>query len=223
LPIQVTVCVKRVPSTATRLRIAADRRSIDEAGVEFVLNPYDEFAVEEALRIAEKEGGEVTVVSFGADAATRELRNCLAMGAHKALHLLADAAFRDPLSTAKALAAAVRSAPADLLLFGRQAVDGDHAQVGLMVATLLGLPAVYAPGILRTRRSKSSSRSSSRSGVGARRSIPTSSRADIPVTPKSCAGCCRPSRHSSALPRRSPPAHPPANRPRAVPNSAPSS
>ncbi len=156
---KVTVCIKRVPSTATRLRIAADGRSIDEAGVEQVLNPYDEFAVEEALRIVDRAGGEVTLVSFGPDAVTKELRNGLAMGAHQAIHLPADASFRDPLSIARALAAAIGPTQPELLLFGRQAVDGDHAQVGLMVATLLGMPAVpdvvkleLGPGSLKAWR-----------------------------------------------------------------------
>ncbi|HET6163470.1 MAG TPA: electron transfer flavoprotein subunit beta/FixA family protein [Planctomycetota bacterium] len=147
---KITVCVKRVPSTAARIRIGADGRSIDEAGVEFVLNPYDEYAVEEALRICEKTAppGEATVLCFGPDAVTKELRNCLAMGVHAALHVPApagDAAARDPLATAQVIAAAIRGAaggPPDLILFGRQAVDDDGALVGLMVATLLGLPAV---------------------------------------------------------------------------------
>ena len=138
-----TVCVKRVPSTASRLKIAPDGRSIDETGVEFLLNPYDEFAVEEALRLAEKSGGgEVTVVSWGPEAVTKELRNCLAMGATQAIHLPADASFKDALATAKVLAEAVKPTQPDVLLFGRQAVDLDDAQVGLMVATLLGWPAL---------------------------------------------------------------------------------
>jgi electron transfer flavoprotein beta subunit len=142
---RVTVCVKRVPGTAARIKVAADGKSIDESGVEFVLNPYDEFAVEEALRVCEKSGGEVTVVSFGPEAATKEMRNCLAMGVHAALHLPGDGRMRDPLATAKTLAAAIQGNAAgapDLILFGRQAVDDDAAQVGLMVATLLGMPAV---------------------------------------------------------------------------------
>ncbi len=149
---KITVCVKRVPSTAARIKIGADGRSIDEAGVEFVLNPYDEFAVEEALRLCEKAGAtppsEATVLSYGPEAVTKDLRNCLAMGVHAAVHVPAaagDAATRDPLATAQVLAATIRSAaggPPDLILFGRQAVDDDGALVGLMVATLLGLPAV---------------------------------------------------------------------------------
>jgi electron transfer flavoprotein beta subunit len=157
--VKVTVCIKRVPSTATRLKIAADGRSIDETGVEFVLNPYDEFAVEEALRIAEKSGGEVTLVTFGPEAASKELRNGLAMGAHQAVQIAADASVRDPLATAKVLAAAIGPLAPELVLFGRQAVDADDAQVGLMVATLLGMPAVpdvvkleVGAGSVRARR-----------------------------------------------------------------------
>ena len=139
---KVTVCIKRVPSTATRLKVSSDGRSIDETGVEFVLNPYDEFAVEEGLRIAEKSGGECTIVSYGPEAVAKELRTCLAMGAHQAIHLPADASFRDALATAKVLAEVVKGTQAQVALFGRQAVDGDNAQVGLMVATLLGWSAL---------------------------------------------------------------------------------
>ena len=144
---KVTVCLKRVPSTTTRLKIAADGRSIDESGVEFVLNPYDEFAIEEALRITEKataagNPSEVTLVSYGPEAVTKELRNALAMGAHQAIHLPADASFKDALATAKILAPAIQATAPDLVLMGRQAIDGDQGQVGLMVATLLGYSAL---------------------------------------------------------------------------------
>jgi electron transfer flavoprotein beta subunit len=140
---KVTVCVKRVPSTTARIRIAADGRSIDETGVEFVMNPHDEFAVEEALRQAERAPGSVvTVISLGSEAASKELRSCLAMGAHEAIHVTADATPRDALATAKVLAAAIAPTSPDLVLFGRQAIDGDQGQVGTMVATLLGMPAL---------------------------------------------------------------------------------
>ena len=139
---KVTVCVKRVPSTTTRIKVAADGKSIDETGVEYVLNPYDEFAVEEGLRQVEKAGGEVTVVAFGPEAVTKELRTTLAMGAHAAVHVAADATPRDALATAKVLAAAIAATAPDRVLFGRQAIDGDQGQVGLMVATLLGYAAL---------------------------------------------------------------------------------
>ena len=153
---KVFVCVKRVPGTTARIKIAPDGKSVDETGVEFVLNPYDEFAVEEGLRLCEKAGGEVTVMSYGTEAVAKELRNCLAMGAHAAIHVpVAPGApgaggLRDPLATARVLAAAIQSAaggPPDLVLFGRQAIDDDSAQVGLMVATLLALPA--APDVTK--------------------------------------------------------------------------
>ena len=140
---KVTVCVKRVPSTVTRIKIAADGTSIDESGVKYELNPYDEFAVEEALRQVEAAGeGEVTVITLGPDAASKVLRDCLAMGAAKAVHLVQDVPYRDALAVARILANEIRKAEPDLVLFGRQAVDNDNAQVGLMVATLMGLPAV---------------------------------------------------------------------------------
>jgi len=141
--VKIAVCVKRVPDTETRIKVGPNGQSIDEAGVKFVLNPYDEFAVEEALRLVEKSGGgEVTVVSYGPEAVTKELRNCLAMGATQAIHLPADASFKDALATARVLVEAIKPTQPDLILFGRQAVDVDDAQVGLMVATLLGIAAL---------------------------------------------------------------------------------
>lgn len=135
-------CIKRVPDTASQIRVGPDGRSLDPNGVTYVLNPYDEFAVEECLRIKEKVGGEVTVVTLGTAEASKELRQCLAMGADKAILIKDDVVARDPLATAQALAAALKTIPFDLLFFGKQAVDQDNAQVGLIVATLLGLPAV---------------------------------------------------------------------------------
>ena len=139
----VTVCVKRVPSTASRIKVAADGTSNDEGGIEFILNPFDEFAVEEALKLVDQSGsGEVTIVSLGPAAIQKELRTCLAMGATKAVHLVHEAGFRDPLQVARALASAVKDSNPDVVLLGRQAVDNDNAQIGPMMATLLDWPAV---------------------------------------------------------------------------------
>ncbi|HET6202732.1 MAG TPA: electron transfer flavoprotein subunit beta/FixA family protein [Planctomycetota bacterium] len=140
----VAVCVKRVPATDTRIRIAPDGRSLDLQGVEFVLNPYDEFAVEEGLRLREKAGsGEVVVLTLGPTEAQKELRTCLAMGADRAVLLKDDAlAARDGFAIASILAGALKGVSFDLLLFGKQAVDSDGAQVGGMTATLLGLPCI---------------------------------------------------------------------------------
>src|SRR2546428_6551612 len=102
---RIAVCIKRVPDSEMRVKIAADGKSIDEAGVKFVLNPYDEFAVEEALRLKEKTGtGEVVVLSLGSDSSQETIRTALAMGADRGV-LLKSAASLDPLVAARALAA----------------------------------------------------------------------------------------------------------------------
>jgi len=141
---KIVACVKRVPSTDTRIKVSADGTFIDTAAVEWIINPYDEFALEAALRTKEAAGaGEVIVVSLGPADTARELRTCLAMGADRAILLKdADAAKRDALATATALAGAIAELKPDLVLCGKMAVDRDQGQVGLLVAHLLGLPCV---------------------------------------------------------------------------------
>jgi electron transfer flavoprotein beta subunit len=135
------VCVKQVPDTETRVKIAADGRSLDPSGVTMILNPYDEFAVEQALRVKEKLGaGEVVAVSVGGAGVQSALRNVLAMGADRAIHLKTDAASPDALAVARALADAIRPLEPGLVWLGKQAVDDDAAQVGPMLATLLRRP-----------------------------------------------------------------------------------
>ena len=134
------VCIKRVPDTETRVRIGSDGVSIDPSGVKYVLNPYDEFALEEAIRLEEEAGeGSVTAICLGPPAATESLRTALAMGADDAV-LLKGEPSHDGLVTARALAAEIEGRDFDLLLFGKQAVDDDNMQVPAMVAELLGLP-----------------------------------------------------------------------------------
>jgi electron transfer flavoprotein beta subunit len=141
---KIVVCVKQVPDTETRIRIAPEGNAIVEADVNWIVSPYDEFAIEEALRIKEKKGGEVVLVTAGPDRAQSALRTGLAMGADSALHVkdpLLDAA--DSLATARALAAAVKTlAPFDLVLTGQQGVGGDNSQVPGLLAELLDLPQV---------------------------------------------------------------------------------
>ncbi|MEQ8329141.1 MAG: electron transfer flavoprotein subunit beta/FixA family protein [Longimicrobiales bacterium] len=133
----VIVCVKRVPDTETRIKISADGTSIDPTGVKYILSPYDEFAVEAALRTTEAAGsGEVTLVTLGDDAAQESLRAGLAMGADRAV-LLEGETSMDGLATAKALAAEVGGADAPLVLLGVKAADDDQQQVGPMLGALL--------------------------------------------------------------------------------------
>lgn len=135
------VCVKRVPDTEARIRIAGDEATIDPAGVKFVLNPYDEFAVEAALKHKEAAAaGEVAVITVGGSESGETLRTALAMGADRAILLRSDSA-AEGLAVAKALAQEIRGQEFDLLLFGMKAIDDDLQAVGIMVAELLDLPA----------------------------------------------------------------------------------
>ena len=136
----ITVCVKRVPDTETRIRIADDGKEVMRDGVKYVLSPYDEFAVEAALQLVEEAGdGQVTLLSFGAEAARESLRSGLALGAHKAV-LLKGEPTMDGLATARVLVSELEDGDAGLILFGVKAVDDDQQQVGPMVAELLRRP-----------------------------------------------------------------------------------
>lgn len=140
----VSVCIRRVPDTETRIRVGDDGVSIDASGVKYIVSPYDEFALEAGLRVTEGLGaGEVTVMTVGEAAAAESLRNSLAVGAHRAL-LLEGQVTMDGLATAKALAAELADADAPLILLGVKAADDDQQQVGPMLATLLGRPCATA-------------------------------------------------------------------------------
>ena len=142
---KIAVCIKRVPDSETRVKIAADGKTLDEAGVKFVVNPYDEFAVEEALRRKEKAGsGEVVVFSLGTAAAQETIRTALAMGADRGVLLQVDRIPTDPFEAARLIAAELKATNWDMILFGRMAIDDYNHQVGTLVAELLGLPSVSA-------------------------------------------------------------------------------
>jgi electron transfer flavoprotein beta subunit len=135
------VCISHVPDTEARIKIAGGRK-VDEAGLKFIVSPYDEYALEEAIRIKEKQGGDVTVLTFGPDRAQQGLREALARGATKAMHVKGESGDADALGIAKVLAAAIRTIPHDLVFFGKQGVGTDNGLVGPMVAELLGYPQV---------------------------------------------------------------------------------
>ena len=139
---KIVVAIKQVPDTEARVVIGRDGRSIDETGITWIVNPYDEYAVEEALKIKEAKGsGEVVAVTIGPERAASALRTCLAMGADRALHL-DDPVFEgsDALGLARILAAAVKSIGPDLVLTGQYAVGTDNRQTGVMLAQLLDWP-----------------------------------------------------------------------------------
>lgn len=138
---KLVACINHVPDTTARITVGADGKSIDRTGVGFIINPYDEFAVEECLRLKEKNGGEVIAVSLGGDTHKETLRKALAMGVDKGV-LLKDETPRDSFSVARALADFVKELSPDIVFFGKQSIDGDDAAVGTMVAEMLELPSV---------------------------------------------------------------------------------
>lgn len=138
------VIIKKTPDTETKIKLSGDGKSVDSSDTKFIINPYDEFAIEEALQIKQKAGDcEVVIASFGS-ADTKELVvKGLAMGADRGLLVsndgLEDA---DSLTAAKVLAAAIKEEAPDIVLCGKQAIDDDNMHVGTMVAELLGWPHV---------------------------------------------------------------------------------
>ena len=138
----IIVCIKRVAATTTQIKVAGDGASLDPNGVEFELNPYDEFAVEQALQTKEALGeGEVTVVTVGPADAVKELRDCLARGVDKAVLLKHDGEL-DAFATAEMLAAYLKDQSPDAVFMGKQAVDQDNSQVPQRLATILGMGCV---------------------------------------------------------------------------------
>jgi electron transfer flavoprotein beta subunit len=139
--VDVVVLLKQVPDTETVIKIAADGKSIDSGDVKWVINPYDEYAVEAALRLKDSQGAAVTILSLGPQRAVESMRSALAMGADQGV-LVDDPATEgsDALGKAKALAAALKQIPFDLVFCGHRAVDDDENQVAIMVAELLDIP-----------------------------------------------------------------------------------
>jgi len=140
---KIVVCVKYVPDTAIKVKIGADKKSVDLTDVAFVVNPYDEFAVEESLQIKERLGGQVIAAGAGGERAIAGLRTCLAMGADSAV-LIRDESLEsaDSFAVGSALAKACKELQPDLIFFGKHAIGVDNGQVPAVVAELLDLPQV---------------------------------------------------------------------------------
>jgi electron transfer flavoprotein beta subunit len=136
------VLMKRTFDTEEKITIVDGR--VNEEGAEFIINPYDEYAIEEAIQVRDKHGGEVTVVTVGNEDAEKELRTALAMGCDKAvlINIEDDVEEQDQYTTAKVLAEYLKDKNPDLILAGNVAIDGGSGQVGPRVAELLGIPYV---------------------------------------------------------------------------------
>lgn len=139
---KIFVCIKQVPDTETKIKIAPDSTGIDTTSIKWIVNPYDEYAIEESIKIKEANAGStVTVITVGPKKRVGEvLRTALAMGADEGV-IVDGPESLDPLATAKALAAAIKlEGGFDLVLAGKSAIDDNASSVGPMVAQLLGIP-----------------------------------------------------------------------------------
>jgi electron transfer flavoprotein beta subunit len=138
------VCLKQVPDTETQIKVNAEGTGIVTEGIKYIINPYDEFSVEEALRLKEKfKAGEVVILSIGPARATEAVRTALAMGADRGIHINDESLNQaDPYTVAQALAAAAAGVQYDVIFCGHRAIDDDFGEAGAMLAELLQLPQV---------------------------------------------------------------------------------
>lgn len=136
---KILVTVKRVEDYEVKIRVKPDGSGIETDNLKYIVNPFDEIAVEEALRLRDAQSGEVVVVSAGSSEAIQQIRTALAMGADRGVHILADQA-TDPTTASKALQKIVEEEQPDVVLLGKQAIDDDQGQVGAMLAERLGWP-----------------------------------------------------------------------------------
>jgi electron transfer flavoprotein beta subunit len=139
IAVKILVPIKRVPDPATTIRVLPDGSGIATDNVKWVINPFDEIAIEEALRIKEKHSGEVVLVTIGQSNWQEQLRTGLAMGADRAILVKTEAPL-DPLALARILAKVVGDEKPDLVILGKQAIDDDSNQLGQMLAEMLGWP-----------------------------------------------------------------------------------
>jgi electron transfer flavoprotein beta subunit len=145
--VKVLVAIKRVPAVAGRITLTEDATAIDTRHLGFTISPHEECAVEEAVRLIEANGGDSVVITLGPEEAIEQVRDALALGMTRGIHLVTDGAEWDPESTAAALVEAIRadeaaSGPFDLILLGNETGDSAGYQVGVRVARALGRPAV---------------------------------------------------------------------------------
>ena len=140
----ILVCVKRVPLTGGKIVLTDDERAISTRHLGFTVSPHEECGVEEAVRLIEQHGGSSAVLTLGPPEAEEQLRDMMALGIDRAVHLVTDGEEWDPQATASAIVDAIRSQsePLDLILFGNESADAGNYQVAIRVAHKLGLPVV---------------------------------------------------------------------------------
>ncbi len=138
---KIAVLIKQVPDTETKIKVKADGSGIEGEGIKYIVSPYDEFAIEEAIKTKEKNpGSEVTVISLGPPRSVEAIRTALAMGCDKAIHIDDESSNPDSFVTAKVLAKVIADNGFEIVFTGKQSIDGDNAQVTQSIAELLGWP-----------------------------------------------------------------------------------
>jgi electron transfer flavoprotein beta subunit len=142
--VNVLTCVKRVPMTGGKIVLTADEQEIETRHLGFTISPHEECGVEEAVRLVEAHGGEVVVLTLGPAEAEEQLRDCMAIGADRAIHLVVEGQEWDPQATAAAIVDAIHAdgTEFDLVVFGNESADSGGYQVGIRVAYALGRPVV---------------------------------------------------------------------------------
>lgn len=138
---KIAVCISQTPDTTTKIKINSDGRTIDPNGVTYIINPYDEFAIEEALKLKEKFGGETIALMVGKESVKETMRKTFAMGIDKGILVKTDLDL-DSFSVAKNLADVLKDLTADIILCGKQSIDYDDSQVGALISVFLNLPYV---------------------------------------------------------------------------------
>ncbi|MBI3600007.1 MAG: electron transfer flavoprotein subunit beta/FixA family protein [Nitrospinae bacterium] len=142
---KIIVCIKEVPDTAIGLKIRDDSHEIETENIPWIMNPYDEYAIEEAQRLKEKFGGDIAAITVGNERVETVLRSCIALGADRAIRIKDDSLKKkDSLITSKILAEVIRNIEYDVILCGKESVDYGYAQTGQMIAEFLQIPCVSA-------------------------------------------------------------------------------
>ena len=139
----IAVCIKQVPDTASQLKISEDNKTIEDNGIKYVINPFDEYALEEALRLKDKDNTiNITVISLGPERVKQSLTKALAMGADEAIHLQTDNSINDCMAIANIITNEIKKKQYDLILFGKKSVDQDNNQVGMIIGEINGIPCI---------------------------------------------------------------------------------
>ena len=138
---KIVVCISQVPDTTTKVKVGENGKNIDPKDVTYIINPYDEFAFEEGIKLKEKNGGETIAVSVGKETIKETIRKAFAMGIDKGILIKTDEEL-DSFSVAKNLANALKEINPDIILFGKQSIDYDNSQVGTLTAEFLGIPSI---------------------------------------------------------------------------------